>query len=482
MRPGTEQHSRAVLLALSGLSAAEVRQTAAQVPPPLRTLLERLAEALESADPKAALTALLAEIDADPAVLQEQIARTEDLVGTQLTGLRQALHRMAAPLEGLSVPRVPDDLDDPALTAILSEALQLTGEVDLAALMRDAIAEGSRITDDLAEAMAAARQDPQRAARATGAVQDRIHHLQDTLQKLESIGDTLPGALGLLGKMRMLAEKREHPVAVEIALAEAALQDARGELPPRILQEKWRDALSTALRHQALPQARQAAQRIQLIAISRNDPAPAAVAAGEVATLARALGVRRAEVLALLEESLILAGIHERRQDALRRLRAALSRAEGQDSALQARVRLSAGQTLERLGEHGEARRTWRALVQQPDGENSHPAELGRALLYIGRQEARRGKRDNARKILDNARRIGQRTGDWMLYAPALIALLEDRVDANDIAGAGALIREARQLAPYGGERAVEALEGMVSFLKGQWGAETVDNAITGSA
>lgn len=474
----TDRRIEAILSALSGLSPAALQAAARTAPPPLGGHLAGLAAALGSSDPGAALAALLDPMTADTEAIRAQLDSAGAGLQAQLSGLGSVLEALGAPLEALTLPEsLPEDLDDPKLTAILTEALQLSGSTDLAGLMREAIAEGSALTEDLAGALSEARRDPEQAARTAAAIQDRIQRLTDTLAALESAEAVLPGAMSMLSRLRRLAEARQHPVAVEIAVAEAALWDARGDQPARVLQARWREALDLALRHQALPAARQAAQRLQLRALSRRQPLPAAVAAAEVATLARTLGDRRAEVLALLEEALILAGIHERRDEALMRLRGALARAEGHPR-LAARVRLSAGQTLERLGEHGEARRAWRDLLKQPGCATAFPAEYGRARLYLGRQEARRGHIEAAREHLAAARSAGRDTRDWLLYAPALIALLEDRVKADDVAGAGALIREARVLAPRGGPKAIEALEGMVTFLRGRWGADAVDAAI----
>ncbi len=475
----TDRRIATILSALRGLSPAELQAAAQAAPPPLSGHLVRLAAALAAPDPEAALAGLLDALAAAPKGLGEQLGSAEEGLQGQLSGLKTLLETLGAPLDNLTLPdALPDDLDDPDLAAILTEALQLSGGTDLAEMMREAIAEGSALSDDLAAAISQARRDPEQAARTSAAIQDRIQRLTDTLTTLETSAEVLPSAMSMLDRLRRLAAARQHPVAAEIAVAEAALWDAAGDQPPRILQARWRAALDLALRHQALPIAQQAAQRLQLRALSRRQPLPAATAAADIATLARAVGDRRAEVLALLEEALILAGVHERRDDALMRLRGALARAAGHP-ALSARVRLSAGQTLEKLGEHGEARRAWRELLKQPDCETAFPAEYGRARLYIGRQEARTGRMEDARANLTAARNTGRNTDDWLLYAPALIALLKDRVAADDITGAGVLIREARILAPRGGPKAVEALEGMVDFLRGRWGTDAVDAATT---
>jgi hypothetical protein len=479
--PKSNERTSSILRALRGLSPADLAAAAAAAPQPLAGHLAGLAAVLSAPDPAAALAALLDPLTADAATLQQQLDRAGSQLQAQLGGLSAALAALAEPLDGLTLPdALPEDLlenlDDPALSAILTEALQLSGGADLAAKARAAIAEGAALTGELAGMLEAARRDPEAAAGGQ-AIQARIDRLTATLAELEAAGQALPDALSLLDRLRRLAEQQHHPVAVDIAIAQAALWDARGDQPPQSLQQRWREALDLALRHQNLPAAQQAAQRTQLLALSRSQPLPAATAAAEVATLARSLDVRRAEVLALLEESLILAGVHERRDDALRRLRAALARAEGHPD-LAARVRLSAGQTLERLGEHAEARRAWRDLLRQPDSAAAFPAEAGRAMLYLGRQEARQGRAEAARTHLTGARDIGRSTGDWLLYAPALIALLEDRVRVDDVLGAGALIREARALAPRGGPGATAALEEMVSYLRGRWGAEILDAAL----
>ncbi len=472
------QRIDAALSALQGLSPEALRQAAQATPAPLNTVLSRLAGAMESSDPAASLQEALADLSVDSADLLDRLGVVEAAAGQRLAGLEQVFSALSGPLSQVeqAQERLRSGLEDmleeggdAALIALLRRALGLVEDQEPVRAVTEALQQGQALSSQLRALLRQARQDPAQAAALAQSIEEQVAALEETVERAEAAGSALPAVINLLSALRQ--QVAGQPAEVEIALAEAQLAEGAGQESDRRLQDRWRTALDLALRHQQLAPAQRAAQRLHLVALTRNDLPAAATASAEVATLAASVQDLRAEVLSRLEEALFLARMRDRRRDALARLKQALHRSASGDIALQARARLTAGQALMAMKMPAEARRAWRDLLQSPDAETDYPAEAGWAALYLARLEAARGRPDDARMRLEQARRLGRSLGLWSLYSQAVVQLLEDCRSTNDAALAAQIITEARALAPrLGGPQAVAALEGLATFLEGRWG------------
>lgn len=465
--------------ALTGLSADELNAAAAHLPEPLAAALRQLAGAGGGPEGDAALERALGRLAEDEAALRGRLGALErDLghAGQDLASGVAALEALARQLSGSggalaaamdeALVRAPD-LDPALAEALRQSAASARGLGDPAVL--GALGGLGQLAAGLGPALARAANDPQGAQQ----VADQVLALEAAMHTLEQAAGAAEGSLrGLEEASQALAE--EHPAqASALALARAELGEAAGQDSPIA----WERALQAALAAGDLDAARRAGQKAAMAALAAGDYTRAAVVSHRVGDLAARQQDRRAEVHARLEEALALARLPEHRGSAKMLLAGAQATAAG-DAELSARVRLVHGQTLEQWGEGQAAWALLRGLVADTLPDPQLAGLAGRAALSLGRLALADGRHHAAREQLGLALTLGRAGGEWMLYAPALSALLELALSSGDRAGVRALLRDGLTQAPrLGGPAAREALEGMVQALIARHGAELLQEA-----
>ncbi|MES2638683.1 MAG: hypothetical protein V4850_04355 [Myxococcota bacterium] len=490
----TEPRARRVLDALGGTSPEALRAAARVSPAPIQTMLEAVADALDSADPEAALGAVMQGSAADTTEAQKLLGALSALLGTQLDTItatavaaEEPLAQVEAARRALLAAKVPTPPEgapeaDVALAALLARALDIAGDEAPVRAVRSALAESRSLAAIAKDVLDGARRDPERAAHAAATLEARVRGLERALADAETAAAGLARVPALVAEFRALAEARGELGAVaELALVEAGLQERLHGLGDTGVQARWQATFDAAVRAGQVPLARAAAQRLQMVAIERGDIARVAVLAHRTADLARDHGDVRAEVFARLEEVMALARLPEHRDDAKMLVAEVITRAEASGEALlAARARLTRGQLLEHLGDAAGARAAYRALLAAAKADSSYPREVGRAALHLGRLELA-DQPARARKDLGLAQVLGRRMGEWLLYGPAVVALIEHYTEHDDRAPVGPLLRELAVEAPrIGGADGQRAFEHVVGELVKRWGRPAVDAVLAG--
>jgi hypothetical protein len=491
----TEPRARRVLDALGGTSPEALRAAARVSPAPIQTMLEAVADALESADPEAALGAVMQGSAADTTEAQKLLGALSALLGTQLDAItatavaaEEPLAQVDAARRALLAAKLPTPVSDGApeadvaLAALLERALDIAGDEAPVRAVRSALAESRSLAAIARDVLDGARRDPERAAHAAATLEARVRGLERALADAETAAAGLARVPALVAEFRALAEARGELGAVaELSLVEAGLQERLHGLGDSGVQARWSATFDAAVRAGQVPLARAAAQRLQMVAIERGDIARVAVLAHRTADLARDQGDVRAEVFARLEEVMALARLPEHRDDAKMLVAEVIARAEASGEALlAARARLTRGQLLEHLGDAAGARAAYRALLAAAKADSSYPREVGRAALHLGRLELA-DHPTRARKDLGLAQVLGRRMGEWLLYGPAVVALIEHYTERDDRAPVGPLLRELAVEAPrIGGADGQRALDHVVGELVKRWGRPAVDAVLAG--
>lgn len=485
----TPSRARSVLDALGGTSPQALRAAALVSPAPIQAMLEGVANALESDNPEAALSAVMQGSAADTTEAQKLLGALSGLVGSQLdilsataTAAEEPLAQADAARRALLAAELPTPPEgapevDVALAALLERALDIAGDEAPIRAMRSALAESRSLAAIAKDVLDGARRDPQRAAHAAATLEARVRELERALAHAETAAAGLARVPALVEEFRALAEARGELGAVaELSLVEAGLQERLHGLGNTGVQARWQATFDAAVRAGQVPLARAAAQRLQMVAIEAGDIARVAVLAHRTADLARDQGDVRAEVFARLEEVMALARLPEHRDSARELIAEAIARAESSgEPLLAARARLTHGQLLEHLGDLAGARGVYRALLTAARSDTSYPREMGRAALHLGRLEFA-DQPSLARKDLSLAQAIGRRVGEWLLYGPAVVALIEHHTELDERAAVGPLLRELAVEAPrLGGADGRRAFDHVVGELVKRWGRPAVD-------
>lgn len=468
-----------LLSALDGVPPASLEAASAHLPGELGALLRAVAAALRSQDPEAALQDALSGLPVDPARAGAQLQSLDlglraamDALRGQLDGAVAQTDALASSAEALNqeLERLQPGEADPEIAAILARATALARDQGALRAVREATSQGQALTAEIEALLGQARRDPAFAQARLPALEARVRALEASLQATEAARPPLSELEAVVRDLRAVGEQRGQPVA-ELAVVQAGLVEAR--LGPRAAETTaaWVSALQAALAARDLLAARVAGQRVQAAAIERQDLPQVAVVAHRIADLAEAQGDLRAAVIARLEEASCLARMPEYQADARRLTEQAVGRARASgDPALVARAELTAGQLSESLGDLAEARRIYRRFLEDRKSDTRHPAEVGRAALHLGRLEARRGAARAARDALGLAYEIARVSGDGLLYAPAVAALLEQLSAADARDAAFALLREAEVLVPsLCGPAAVAVLPPLREHVATRW-------------
>ncbi len=485
----TDSRARSVLAALGATPPEALRAAARASPAPIQAMLEGVANALESDDPEAALGAVLQGSAADTTDAQKLLGALSSLLGTQLDVLSATATAAEAPLAQadsarrallgakLQKPEEGAPAADIALAALLERALDIAGDEAPVRAVRSALLESRALAAIAKDVLESARRDPERAGDAAATLEARVRGLQRALADAETAAAGLARVPALVAEFKALAEARGELGAVaELSLVEAGLQERLLGLGDPGVQARWQSTFDAAVRAGQVPLARAAAQRLQIVAIERGDIARVAVLAHRTADLARDQGDLRAEVLARLEEAMALARLPEHRDDARRLLTEAIATAEAHGEALLlARARLTHGQLLEHLGDLAGARAAYRALLSASKQDPSAPREVGRAALHLGQLELA-DQPSLAHKNLRLAQAIGRQIGEWLLYGPAVVALIEHFTERDERTAVGPLLRELEVHAPrIGGADGQRACAHVLGELVKRWGQPAVD-------
>jgi tetratricopeptide (TPR) repeat protein len=488
-----EERARQILAALGGASAADLRAAATGLPEEAGDLLMQVAWAVEQADPALALATVLGEPDAaseaDQRSARADVRQVADnlarLLGPRLARLHRGVAELEAGADALDAVRpdltVPEDVP-PDVAAVLQRALDAAGDAAPIKAVRAALAETRNIGLVIGDLFEGARRDPDKLATSLPALEARIRALQRAQSDAQAAAARLPDVAALAAALRAIAEARGELVAVaQLSLVEAGLAERTRGLGDPVAVARWDAVFEAAVRAELVPLARAAAQRLQVVAVDGEDFARVAVLAHRTGDLARAQSDAAAEAWARMEESLALARLPEHHDMARTIADDAVTLAAGTGSAqLHARARLSRGQVLEQLGDFPAARSAFRRVLEDARTDTSFGREVAFAALHLGRLELDHQPHSGV-KTLDFARELARRGGEWLIYGPAVVALLEHLAAAEDRDRVGGLLRELAVEGPrLGGERGAAVLSDARAFLVERWGAAAVDALLAG--
>ncbi len=473
-----EQRARFKLAreALAGVGPEGLRQAAAVAPKPAADVLRAVADALESPDPDAALQAAMGEAGAAQAAVQDGLAalerfaqglvgRTQDELGklrTTAEGMEAERQRLAREAAGLEGDAVGGEVGD-----VLKRAAALVRDDKAFAPVLAVLGEAEGLAGLAERVVAQARRDPKAAEAATGQLAARVKALEARLGEVEATLPRWQEADRLVAELQAIAAGQGRSEAAELAFLRAGWAEASRGLRDPGVQAGWRDAFDACVRFGLLPLARVAGQRVQAVAMDKGDLKSVAVVAHRVADLAVAAGDARTEVLARLEEALVLTRLAGHAEDAKKLARDAVERAAAADGPTQARALLSYGQVLAATGDAAGAREAWRRLMRTHGADRACVDEIGRAALELGRSQVAAGQDRQAAQNLQLAYDIAKARRDGMLYGPALAHLTELARLEGDEARVQALLAEARVWLPQlVGPDAVPAFERAVAAAR----------------
>lgn len=462
-----------VVAALDALPPGALDGAAAALPGRPGDVLRAVAAALRAPDRQAAVRRV---VEADLGGLEA----LQGLLGPVRADVRGRLARVKADLDRAG--RLAGALD--GLRRDLGEAVAaavdaVADDPELAAAARQAQAEldadeAFRAAERAMAAIAAVRETLERATAGAPPEEARLREQATRLEaEAAAVQRTTEGLhrrlLPAVARLAEVTRSRNHPAAADLAAVEAGLAEQAAGPADADVRQRWRRALDLALATGNLGVAWSAGKRVQAEAIQGEDLRLAAVVAHRVADLAGTRGDVARELIARMEEALLLVRLPAFIEKGRAMCGDALARAEEAAPPARARVLLMAGQLSERVGDDTEARKLFRRVMRLAKDDPSFPAELGRAALHLGRLEARAGQPAQARKDLRLAHDIGAGRGDVVLYTEAVPSLVEALVEAGADAEAGEVVRGARdRLAPMG------MADGFRADLEERWGRERV--------
>lgn len=485
------ERARRVLDALGATSPDQLRAAAAVSPAPVAGLLAGVADALESPDPAAALARVMGGAAADTAGAAKLLHLLSGVLGAELDTVAATATAAEGPLAEVDEVRRafvarggPPEGADAELARLMERALDIAGDEAPVRAVRSALAETRSLAEVTKDVLDEARRDPDKAAQAAATLEARVKGLEKALGHAEDAVAGVAKVLPLVSDLRALAETRgRHDAAAQLALVQAGLEERMRGLGDAGVQARWQAVFDAAERAGLVPLARTAGQRLQMVAIERGDLTRVAVLAHRTADLARARGDVRAEVFARLEEVVALARLPDHRDDARAMIGDVIARAEQTgERLLAARARLTQGQLLEQLGDTAAARVVYRDLLTAAKADPSFPREVGRAALHLGRLELANNQPAAGRKHLTLALVIARNLGEWLLYAPTNVALIEHHADRDERVEVGQLLRELAAQAPrLGGAQGQRTLDAVVDELVERWGRPVVDALLAGT-
>lgn len=403
----------------------------------------------------AAVRGQLARLDAELAHAQDLAAAIGQVRGTLAETLEPALAAVA---------------DDPELSALAGTAFAELRDDQAVKLAADVAANARTLRDQLAAA-AAVRPGPAAAQQLDlAALPALVARLEADATRAQSLAAGLQSrVVPALQQLAELARARGHASAADLTAAEAALTARLAGPTDPTARTLWRRALDIALASGNLRVAWSAGKHVQVEALDIGDAKLATVVAHRVADLARAQGDVARELVARMEEALLLVRLPGYVDQGRSMAEDMLARVESAPPAVRARVLLMAGQLYEQLGDEPRARTLFRRILRAGKGDTTFRAELGRAALHLGRLEQRAGQPAQGRQDLRLAYEIAAALGDVRLYLEAVPALVEALADAGKDPDIATVVREAA-----GRFVALGQGDAFRAELEQRWGAERV--------
>lgn len=439
MAASDRERARSILNAVRALPAGVLDAAVAAAPGEERARLAEVRAALDAPDPEAAVANAMRGVTTTSAEQRAhvnellrastQIAESAGRAGAALASIRDGRDRLAAIGQRTRAAAAADT--DPALVALLDDALAMLGDDAPFAALENAIAAVAE-ADRLLEG-AGADMDHAVASRSAAALRSQ----RDALAEAQRAYSRVPA---LVAEARAQAITRGDALrAAQLAVTEAALREHEDGAAQR-----WQAALEAALAAEQVRLAAAAASRIELAAVAGGALAPIIETAPKIAELAAKLGDADTEIGALGDEALArlqVPGGEERAAELLERAHLVA----GDDALRVIRVNLLDAQIQERLGDKARARKLYREIMQYGRDVDGAGYAIGWAALHLGRLEMEMGHAVRAGQDLELAHQIGDAAGD-----PALVALAAGaRLDlAKDREAADAIVAAAGKASP----------------------------------
>lgn len=419
MAESDRERARRVLEALRALPPGTLDTALAHAYGDDATRLVAVRAALSSADPEAALAAVLGSV--------VRGGPSEHFLGDlvrEANGASRDVSRAAGQLHDLARARrdlafvgreVREVTVDEGLRAVLDDALSLLGDAGPFAAVKSAIAAASDAQHLL--------EDVARGTSAPEEVRAGIEALRAARTTIEVAREQLAGASHLIEVARQFAvEHGDTDAEARLAVAEAALAEGRPGS-----RERWQAAFDKAIDAQLLPLARAAATRVQMFAMAAGERQPILDVAHRLAALARTEGDQATLLEALGDQALALAQLGQ--AERARQLVLDAKAVAGDEAMAVLRTSLLDAQVSELIGDAAAARKLLRQVMQYGRDVPGSTHLIGWAALHLGRLEAAHGQRFQAGQNLELAQQVGQAWGDDALFGLAVQARIEHAAD-----------------------------------------------------
>ena len=417
---------------LSKLSPTDLRAAAQHSDPRIAEVLESLAQAIERGErptPQALgvdaqqllavagqllpqLKASLAPLKVSLGALQRQLTELPSLQAQAQAQLSQLLQHISDPQARAHATQAMAQLQASARPETLSALLERV----------------QALADALPEAVQQALDNPSQGP-ATGArLQDIAASLEALQGELEQAQTSLHGASASLGMACASARAAEDPITpLLLALRASLVHGLDGDA-----LQVWEQTFDAAAHFGNYSIAQTASRLLLVDALEREAWKRAAL----IQHLLAELSPESQRFDHRLQEALLLSKIGGF-QDSIRALLSeCASLADGIPQ--RARLQLTQGEILERLGDLKGAQRSWTRLIDLPNVQNEAPALQARGLAFLG-EALLSESNPKASPLLEAAIDRGEAAGDWSAVgyaAQALLPLLreQDPERASDLA------------------------------------------------
>lgn len=413
---------------LDTLDANALREIAAHATPELAPTLEAMAEALERGESLEPQT-----LGVEPQELLSLVQRMLPRLRQQLGPLERQLSVLQEQVRAIAPLRAESEARLQVLMQHIDSRKARTHTAQALAQLQSTV-RPERLTDLLNELQNVTKTLPQlleQASSAYGTPPD----LQLTLARLETLQEQLTqtqtglhGASASLGFAATAAMQDQDPTTpLLLALRAGIVQALDGQAI-----DAWTQAFDAATHFRNRPVAQGASVPLMQQALESQDYQRAAL----IQHLLAELSPESQRFDHRLQEALLLSKIGGF-QDSIRALLSeCASLADGIPQ--RARLQLTQGEILERLGDLKGAQRSWTKLIDLPNVQNEAPALQARGLAFLG-EALLSESAPKASPLLEAAIDRGEAAGDWSAVgyaAQALLPLLreQDPNRASDLA------------------------------------------------
>ncbi len=418
----------AVLEALEQVPSETLVEAAARMPEPLAATLRRLVDAREAPDPEVSTAAVLEQLTAEPAAVEPLLRGLSRMLAADAGAVSQSAAAVVAAAarasaEGSRLAESLGELDDPVVARMRAALAKVESVPGIVAAL-------ARQVDGLSSAVAGVaselRSNLGSVAVDTGKLEERIAALEETdpgaqAQQLSHM------VVGVLDELRDLAQEQANASAVRMGwMAATLVEQADGAALPR-----WRQVLHQADAFDELGVAQDAARRLQLDAIRRNDLAEAREVSSVIAALAIRVNAVRPAVLAVLEDAAMAAKMGSQDEALAGTARAVDVAEDAGDTALLARAWLTRGQVLEGAAQLADARAAYQKVLRLANDHKGFPGEVGQAALHLGRLQLAH-QPSQAMRNLELALRVGAAMRDPSVVLRATLAAVPAVADDEE--------------------------------------------------